>query len=176
MRFSAWSLRVISACSAFLFFAAPASAHLSVSPTKVAPGAAVDLTFAAPNASLGRGVDHVVIHPPIGFAVDDAEAKPGWTQTRTLDGSLTWTGGDIPEGQFATFTIRGDAPGRTGRVTFNVLVGDHTGKSITYRVALDVAGSSRDWGKPALILAIAAGLLALAAFFVGLAVWLRPPR
>ena len=64
---------------------------------------------------------------------------------------------------------------------FNVLVGDRVGKSITYRVGLDVTAASnqdkgaRTLGKAALGVAIVAGLLALGALFVGLYVWLRPP-
>ena len=55
------------------------------------------------------------------------------------------------------------------------------GKSITYRVGLDVsAGGRRDagarsLGKAALLVAIVAGALAVAALFVGLYLWLRPP-
>jgi uncharacterized protein YcnI len=179
MRFSAWSLRAISACSA-LVFVGSASAHLSVSPTRVGSGEAVDLTFAAPNEDDALGVDHVTVRVPAAFDLDDAEAKPGWTQSRSGD-AVTWTGGNIPKGEFATFTIRGDAPRKTGTVTFNVLVGDRTGKSITYRVGLDVVSSriedstARSLGKVAIGVAVAAALLAMVALFVGLYVWLRPP-
>ena len=64
---------------------------------------------------------------------------------------------------------------------FNVLVGDRTGKSITYRVGLDVTATlnqdkgARSLGKAALGVAIVAAVLALAALFVGLYLWLRPP-
>jgi uncharacterized protein YcnI len=179
MRFSAWSLRAISVCSA-LVFTGSAWAHLSVSPTRVGSGAAVDLTFAAPNEDDDLGVDHVTIRVPEAFDLDDAEAKPGWTQSRSAD-TITWTGGNIPKGEFATFTIRGDAPKRTGTVTFNVLVGDRTGKSITYQVGLDVVSSptedtsARSLGKVAIGIAIGAALLAVISLFVGLYVWLRPP-
>jgi hypothetical protein len=66
-------------------------------------------------------------------------------------------------------------------VTFNVLVGDRTGKSITYRVGLDVVKSTtrdngaRSLGKAAIAVALLAGALALVAVFVGIYVWLRPP-
>jgi len=179
MRFSAWSLRVISVCSA-LVFAPSAWAHLSVSPTRVGVGEAVDLTFSAPNEDDDLGVDHVTLTLPVGFDLDDAEAKPGWTQSRA-GGSITWTGGRIPKGQYATFGIRGTAPKTTGTVTFNVLVGDRTGKSITYRVGLDVVKSTtrdngaRSLGKAAIAVALLAGALALVGLFVGLYVWLRPP-
>jgi hypothetical protein len=66
-------------------------------------------------------------------------------------------------------------------VLFNVLVGDRTGKSITYRVALGVEAhgphddGARSLAKAALIAAIAAAAIALAAGFIGLYLWLRPP-
>jgi len=60
-------------------------------------------------------------------------------------------------------------------------VGDRTGRSITYQVGLDVVRSTsrdngaRSLGKAAIAVALLAGLLALAALFVGIYVWLRPP-
>ena len=47
-------------------------------------------------------------------------------------------GRHIPKGTYARFGVRGTAPSRAETVLFNVLVGDRTGKSITYRVALGV--------------------------------------
>jgi uncharacterized protein YcnI len=179
MRFSAWSLRVISVCSA-LIFVPSAWAHLSVSPTRVSVGEAVDLTFGAPNEDDDLGVDHVTLRVPAGFDLDDAEAKPGWTQSRSGD-SITWSGGRIPKSEYATFGIRGTAPSTPGTVTFNVLVGDRTGKSITYRVGLDVVKSTtrdngaRSLGKAAIVVALGAAALGLAALFLGIYVWLRPP-
>ena len=179
MRFSAWSLRVISVSSALLFVPS-AWAHLSVSPTRVFVGEGVDLTFSAPNEDDAVGIDHVTLRVPAEFDLDDAEAKPGWTQSTSGD-AITWSGGRIPKGEFATFSIRGTAPSTAGTVTFNVLVGDRTGKSITYRVGLDVVAhgaqdsGARSLGKAALIVAIIGAALALAALFVALYVWLRPP-
>jgi uncharacterized protein YcnI len=181
MRFSAWSLRVISVSSlAFFAVAATASAHLSLDPSSVTKGALVDLTFSVPNEDDPAGVDHVTLGIPSDFELDDAEAKPGWTQSRTGQ-AVTWSGGNVPKGQYATFSIRGTAPKKIETVLFNVLVGDRTGKSITYRVGLDVvAGGTHDsgarsLGKAALFVAIAGAALALAALFVGLYLWLRPP-
>jgi uncharacterized protein YcnI len=179
MKYSAWSLRVISVCSA-LVFVPSAWAHLSVSPTRVSVGQAVDLTFSAPNEDDDLGIDHVTLTVPSGFDLDDAEAKPGWTQSKA-GGSITWSGGRIPKGEYATFGIRGTAPKAPGTVTFKVLVGDRTGKSITYQVGLDVVRSTsrdngaRSLGKAAIAVALLAGALALIALFVGIYVWLRPP-
>jgi uncharacterized protein YcnI len=179
MKFSGWSSLAISACSA-LVFAGAASAHLSLDPAKVQTGQPVDLTFSVPNEDDKVGIDHVTLGIPSDFDLDDAEAKPGWTQSRTGQ-AITWSGGTIPKGQYATFSIRGTAPQKVETVLFNVLVGDRTGKSITYRVGLDVAAhgaedsGARTLGKAALIVAIAAAALALIGLFVGLYVWLRPP-
>jgi uncharacterized protein YcnI len=179
MRFSAWLSLSISVCSA-LALAAPAAAHLSIDPAKVVKGQLVDLVFSVPNEDDAVGVNHVTLGIPQDFQLDDAEAKPGWTQSRTGQ-AVTWSGGLIPKNQYGTFSIRGTAPAKAETVLFNVLVGDRVGKSITYRVGLDVTAASnqdkgaRTLGKAALGVAIVAGLLALGALFVGLYVWLRPP-
>jgi uncharacterized protein YcnI len=182
MRYSAWSSPAIWVCSgiAFLAFASPAFAHLSLNPTAVRRGELVDLTFSVPNEDDRLGIDHVTLGIPTDFKLDDAEAKPGWTQSRTGQ-AITWSGGNVPKGEYATFGIRGTAPKKIETVLFNVLVGDRSGKSITYRVGLDVvAGGTHDTGarslgKAALIVALVAAVLALAAVFLGLYLWLRPP-
>jgi len=179
MRFSAWSLRAISVCSA-LVFVPSAWAHLSVSPTRVSVGEAVDLTFSAPNEDDDLGIDHVTLTVPSGFDLDDAEAKPGWTQSKA-GGSVTWSGGRIPKGEYATFGVRGTASKTPGTAMFKVLVGDRTGRSITFQVGLDVVrntsrdNGARSLGKAAIAVALLAGALALVALFVGIYVWLRPP-
>ena len=92
MKCSAWSSLAISVCSALVFTSA-ASAHLSIDPAKVTKGAAVDLVFSVPNEDDPVGVDHVTLGIPADFELDDAEAKPGWTQSRTGQ-AITWSGGN----------------------------------------------------------------------------------
>jgi uncharacterized protein YcnI len=191
MKSSAWSSRSISACSrpaalaaaglcCTLALAGPAWSHLSLEPARVQVGRDVDLVFSVPNEKDAAGIDHVTLGIPTDFALDDAELKAGWSQSRTGQ-AITWSGGRIPKGQYATFAIRGTAPKRPETVLFNVLVGDRTGKSITYRVGLAVSrhgtqdAGARTLGKAALILAAAAAAVALAGFLFGLYLWLRPP-
>ena len=186
MRCSGWSLRAISASSAAvsaLLVAAPASAaaQLSITPPSVETGRHVELVFSIPNAGDRFAIRHVTLGIPGDFQLDDAEAKPGWTQSRTGQ-AVTWSGGAIPKGQFGRFSIRGTSPGNAETVLFNVLVGDRRGKSITYRVGLEVAAhgprdsGARSLGKAALVVAVIAGLLSLGALFTALYVWLRSPR
>ena len=179
MRFSEWSSLSISVFSA-LVLAAPAGAHLSINPDTVQTSALVDLVFSVPNAADPIGIDHVTIGVPEDFVLDDGESISGWTQSRTGQ-VLTWRGGNIPLRQYARFGIRGTAPPQAATVLFSVLVGDRTGKSITYRVSLGVVAhgprdnGARTLGKAALIVALIGAGLALAALFVALYVWLRPP-
>jgi uncharacterized protein YcnI len=177
-------LRAISACSAglaALVLAAPAFAHLSIYPPSVHTAELVDLVFSIPNQANKRGVDHVTLGIPADFKLDDAETKPGWSQSRTGQ-AVTWSGGSIPKGQFARFSIRGTAPTRAETVLFNVLVGDRTGKSVTYHVGLHVLAhgprdeGARSLGKAALVVALVAAGLALGALFTALYVWLRRPN
>jgi uncharacterized protein YcnI len=181
MRYSGWSsLGTLVFSVGALAFAAPAGAHLSINPAVVHTGELVDLVFSVPNADDHYGVDHVTLGIPQDFVLDDAEAKPGWTQSRTGQ-AITWSGGRIPRREFARFTIRGTAPARAETVLFNVLVGDRTGKSTTYRVGVSVVAhgpqdaGARSLGKAALVVALIGAGLALAALFTALYVWLRPP-
>ena len=165
-----------------LVLATPASAaaHLSINPSQVHTGALVDLDFSVPNTGDPIGIDHVTLGIPQDFELDDMEAKPTWTQSRTGQ-AVTWSGGLIPKGTFARFAIRGTAPSKPETVLFNVLVGDRTGKSITYRVGVEVVDhgpqdqGARSLGKAALIVAIVGAAFALGALFLALYVWLRPP-
>jgi uncharacterized protein YcnI len=168
-----------SACSA-LVFAAPAGAHISVDPNRVVKNHLADVTFSIANENDPLDVDHVTLGIPADFELDDAEAKPGWAQSRTGQ-AITWSGGRIPKGQYATFSIRGTAPDKAETVLFNVLIGDRMGKTITYRVPLEVVArgpqdsGARSLGKAALVAALIAGALALGALFLALYLWLRPP-
>jgi uncharacterized protein YcnI len=181
MRSSGWSSLVISACSAVaLVLAAPAAAHLSLTPKVAEVGEDVDLVFSVPNEDDPRGVVRVTVGAPSELELDDGEVKPGWTQSRSGQ-AITWSGGRIPKGQYATFALRGTAPKQPETVLFNVLVGSESGETTTYRVALDVQKTdtsdtgARTLGKAALFIALGAGVLALAAGFLALYVWLRPP-
>ena len=182
MRCNGWSLPSTLVCSAAaaLVLAGPAGAHLSLDPTTARAGTSVDLVFSVPNEDDPTGIDQVTIKAPSGFALDDGEAVAGWTQSRAGQ-TLTWRSGNIPPHQYARFGVRGTTPASAGTVFFNVLVGDRTGRSITYRVGLAVVAhgprddGARSLGKAALVVAVIGAGLALAALFVALYVWLRPP-
>ncbi len=191
MRSSGWSSRSIWASRTLALGAAAAAlgapsaglaaetARLSIDPPSVSPGTAVDLVVSVPNAIDKVGIDHVTIGIPQDFSLEDAEAKTGWKQSRTGQ-AVTWWGGSIPENQFARFGVRGTAPPQAETVLFNVVIGDHTGKSTTYHVPLEVAApvvhdSARSLAKAALVVACVAAALALGGGIAAFALWLRAP-
>ena len=179
MKFSAWSSLVISVCSA-LVFAGAASAHLSIDPQRVQPGAEVDLVFSVPNEDDAVGVDHVTLGIPADFELDDAEAKPGWTQSRTGQ-AVTWSGGLIPKGQFARVRDPGH---RAGEVRDGAL---QRARRRPHRQVDHLPGRARRRrdqprrtraparsAKAALVIAIVAAALALVALFAWVYRWIRP--
>ncbi len=133
-----------------------------------------------PNQDDPVGVDHVTLGIPADFTLDDAEAKPGWTQSRTGQ-AITWSGGNVPKGQYATFAIRGTAPEKARRCssTCSSATGrasrSPTGSGSTSRRTAQQDSGARSLGRAALLIAILGAALALVALFTALYVWLRPP-
>ena len=136
--------------------------------------------YVVPNASDKLAITHVTVGIPSAFQLAAAEAKPGWVQSR-IGQAVTWSGGSIPTGTYATFGLHGIAPETPEKVIFNVLVGDRTGKSTTTQITLEVLAattndtSARSLGRTALVVAVIALGLGLAALFAWLYFSMRPP-
>ena len=150
MRSSGWSSRGTWACSALALGATVAAlgapsaglaaetARLSIDPPSVAPGAAVDLVVLGPERGPTRWGSTTSRSASRRTSRWRTRRRSRWKQSRTGQ-AVTWWGGSIPENQFARFGVRGTAPPQAETVLFNVVIGDHTGKSTTYRVPLEVA-------------------------------------
>ena len=169
----------------YALLAAPvAAADVSVAPDRLLPGQQAVVTFTVSNdrAAGAPPVVSVAIGLPPGVAAQGVEAKPGWTATLQPP-VVTWRGGQIPAGEFATFAVRLTAPRRSSVINFGVRQAGRDGHAKAGFVRVLVtrgarAVSARDpgartLGKSALFVAIAAGALALGAGFVAMARWLR---
>jgi hypothetical protein len=167
-----------------LLTAPVAAAGVSVTPERLLPGQQAVVTFTVSNdrAPGAPPVVTVAIGLPPAVAPHGVEAKTGWTAT-VQPPVVTWRGGQIPPGQFATFALRVTAPRRSSVMNFGVRQTgrDGRGKAGFVRVLVTrsaAAVSARDsgartLGKSALFVAIAAGALALGAGFAAMARWLR---
>ncbi|HET9897629.1 MAG TPA: YcnI family protein [Streptosporangiaceae bacterium] len=124
-----------------LLFAAPAFAHITVTPDSVPAGSTTELTFHVPNEeSKANTVKLDVLIPtthPIAQLL--VKAVPGWTATvktitlpkpvTTDDGTFTsavseviWSGGSIQPGQFEDFSISCDSlPDGAGPLAFKAV-------------------------------------------------------
>ncbi len=134
---------IVGAASAagVLLFAAPAFAHITVSPASVPVGSTTELTFHVPNEEAKASTVKVDVQIPTTHPIAQLLAKPvpGWTATvRTIklpkpvttdDGTFTtavseviWSGGSIEPGQFQDFSISCDSlPDGPGQLVFKAI-------------------------------------------------------
>lgn len=127
--------------AALLLFAAPAFAHITVSPDSVPAGSTTELTFHVPNEESTANTTKVDVLIPTVHPIAQLLAKPvpGWTATvktiklpkpvTTDDGTFTtavdeviWSGGQIQPGQFQDFSISCDSlPDGAGQLVFKAI-------------------------------------------------------
>jgi uncharacterized protein YcnI len=113
--------------TALVALAAPAWAHITVTPETARAGSAAELTFRVPNEEAKANVTQVRMQIPTGHPIAQLLAKPvpGWTITVTTvtlakpvttdDGTfstavseVTWAGGTIAPGQYQDFSVSAD--------------------------------------------------------------------
>lgn len=121
------SIAGAAAVAAVLLFAAPALAHIKVSPDSVPAGSATVLTFHVPNEESKADTVKVDVQIPTNHPIAQllVQPVPGWNvsvKTITLakpittdDGTFNqavseviWSGGKIPPGQFESFQVSAD--------------------------------------------------------------------
>ncbi|GAA1911437.1 YcnI family protein [Streptantibioticus ferralitis] len=130
-----------AAGASVLLLAAPAFAHVTVSPSTAAKGGYSTVDFKVPNEQDNANtvkveVDFPADHP---LASVQTEPVPGWTATVTKtklakpittdDGQvteavtkITWSGGQIKPGEFQQFPVAlGPLPSDTGKLVFKAL-------------------------------------------------------
>ncbi len=126
----------IAAVTAFSLLApAAAQAHVSIHPNEVPVGSFATLDIRVPNEMESANTVKLAVQVPPGFLDVSAEYMPGWSvevktaklakPVQTEDGEVTeevkeivWTGdgkqGKIPPGQFVSFPISTEIPGKAG--------------------------------------------------------------
>ncbi len=175
----AFTLAIVAA----LTLAPSALAHITVTPSRVAPGSDVVLSFVVPNEETSATIRSVTIDPPAGFRIEQTEDKPGW-RLATRDSNppgYVWSG-RIRPGSFTTFAVSVTAPQQPRALTFRASESFGSGRVLRYTPRVTVAAarstaardaSAHELGKAALFVAIAAAALALGAGFLALGGWLK---
>jgi uncharacterized protein YcnI len=132
--------------------AAPAFAHIGVEPTKVASGSDVELTFHVPNETESAATNKIEMQMPTDtpFGEVSVSAPAGWTVATTTvkldnpittdDGTVTeaidtvtWSGGSIPPGNYADFSIFvGPVPQDVTSLSFPTVQSYDDGTSVSW--------------------------------------------
>ena len=99
---------------AALLLAAPASAHVTVTPSFVAARDTQELVFSAPNER-SAPMTGFSVSVPDGFRIVEAGHQPTWHPV-VLGPRVTWSGGSLPAGQEAEFTVELRGPSTPGAV------------------------------------------------------------
>jgi uncharacterized protein YcnI len=144
-----------------------AEAHVTATPRRLDPFVEQSLTFNVPVDGIDPVTSFVLTLSP-NWDVEAVEAKPGWKVAQTAT-TVTWSGGSIPPGELATFTLTG-TPMREGLLVFgaDALRGIEHDRFVVPVRAASLVVRARDSGthslaRAALFVAIAAGALAAAA-------------
>jgi uncharacterized protein YcnI len=109
-----WTIAALVVAGALLP-AAPAAAHVEISPASAPVKSFGTYTLTVPNERAGQDTIGLDVTLPAGFILGDAEQLPGWKTTvdANRDGAATavhWTGGRIPPKTFGRFALRGRTP------------------------------------------------------------------
>jgi uncharacterized protein YcnI len=104
----------LAAAATALFLAPVASAHVEISPAKVAPDSVARLTIDVPTE---RNVPTVKLEMKIAPGVTQVTlpTKPGWRITNQ-GGVIIWSGGQIAPGKSDTFVFKAHMPNAPGKV------------------------------------------------------------
>jgi uncharacterized protein YcnI len=103
--------------------AAPALAHVEISPEQVAPNTFGTFTIQVPNEHATEDTVGLDVSLPDGFLLESAEQVPGWKATVDTrpDGTpvaVHWKGGHIPPHTFGQFSITGRVSKQPGPLSF----------------------------------------------------------
>lgn len=133
---------LLAAAAVVLVGAAPAAAHVSISPTSVDKGGFAKLTFRTPNERPDADTVKVEVFIPTEHPIANVSVKPvpGWSVTvertklgtpvKTDDGDeiteavshVTWSGGAIKPGEFQEFDLSvGPLPEDVGQLVFKAI-------------------------------------------------------
>jgi uncharacterized protein len=148
----------ITTAAVVVLFAAPAFAHVSVTPKQAAKGSTATLTFRVPNEKDDASTTKVEIVLPDDHPVTTLTAQPvtGWTEATSGTASVTWTANPeagIPPNGAQTFVITvGPLPSDTDSFVFKALQTYSDGEVVRWIELTPPGGAEPDLPAPTLTL------------------------
>jgi uncharacterized protein YcnI len=156
---------LLAAGAASLVLAAPAAAHVTVSPAFVAAYHTQRLVFASPNERQ-EPMTGFSVSVPNGFRIVTATHQPTWHPT-VLGSKVTWSGGSLAPEKEVTFEVRVRGPSKPGAVQLKAEQLYPSGAVVRWPVAFTVVPGtqpSQHLGRAAIVALV--GLLATILFVV----------
>ena len=129
-----WLLVAVAAAAAT---AAPALAHVTLSPAFVETGVRTTVLFEAPNEREGHETTSLRLEAPPGIELAPLGAPPGW-ELAVSEGVATWTGGRIRGTDVVAFPLEVTARTGSGLETFRSVQGYDDGESVRWEATLTV--------------------------------------
>jgi uncharacterized protein YcnI len=158
---------------AALMVAAPASAHVTVKPGFIAADDEQQLVFSAPNERQAPMTGFSVLVPK-GFRIVEAGHQATWHPV-VLGSKVTWSGGSLPAGQKAKFTVDLRGPSTPGAVELDGQQLYASGAVVRWPVAFTVIPGTQPSQHLGLAAVVAVAGLLVTALFV-LVTWRRRVR
>lgn len=160
MRCSAWSSLAISVCST-LALAAPAGAHVAVTPPFVAARDTATLSLTGPNER-DEPMTGFSVAVPRDFRIVGAHSAAGWLG-EVRGARAIWRGGSFAPEAEATFTLEVEAPSGPGPAQLEAVQRYPGGDVVTWDIGLTVTpepeASSQNLGWAVLTAVVGLGVL-----------------
>ena len=110
------------ALAGLVALAVPAAAHVDVEADETVAGATTTITFTFQHGKDGTATTGLEVLLPEGTTVAEVLDVPGWTsEVDPAAGTVTWSGGSVPDGTPARFPLRVTLPDVEGEVLFKTI-------------------------------------------------------
>jgi uncharacterized protein YcnI len=110
------------AAVAVVVFASVAHAHVDLDPGEAVAGSTTTLTFSFHHGKDGTATTKLEVLLPEGASVVDLPAVEGWTsELDAATGTVTWSGGPVPDGTEAAFPVEVQLPSTPGETLFKTI-------------------------------------------------------
>jgi uncharacterized protein YcnI len=110
------------AVACIVALASAAAAHVDVDPVEALAGSTTTLTFSFHHGKDGTATTGLEVLMPAGAAVVDVPEVPGWTSVvDEAAGTVSWSGGSVPDGTEAAFPVTVQLPTTPGVVLFKTI-------------------------------------------------------
>ena len=117
------------ALAGLLLFASVAGAHVELDPGEAVAGSTITLTFSFHHGKDGTATTALEVLLPEGAAVVELPEITGWTSAvDEAAGTLTWSGGSVPDGTEAEFPVVVQLPNTPGPALFKTIQTSEAGE------------------------------------------------